>query len=215
MAFERLPERYVKDARGDLIPDRVQRNFEHLERRGSGRPAFVSALPANPRDGAEVYFQSTEMAALGVLWHLRYRSGASGSYKWEVISGNGMYDFTPAGEFTASTTYTALTTAGPIVKVPLAGDYLIDVQATMRSPSTAATSFMSYDIGGTGANDADALTLRQPDASNYNVRAQTIFTKPKTFATAGVNLTAKYRVDGGSAALFWQRWIRITPVRVG
>lgn len=33
MPGERLPERYVKDARGDLIPDRVQRNFEHLERR--------------------------------------------------------------------------------------------------------------------------------------------------------------------------------------
>ena len=51
MASERLPERYVKDARGDLIPDRVQRNFEHLERRNTRGPA-VFAGAVMPTAGA-------------------------------------------------------------------------------------------------------------------------------------------------------------------
>lgn len=179
----------------------------------ANEPDIVSALPGSPADGQQVFYQDAAMATAGVVWNLRYRAGG-GTYKWEFVGGNGLSAYVQASQTTASTTYTDLGTVGPSLTVPLAGDYTVDLQTTMRGSSGSQQQFHSYTIGGAAADDANALQFRQPD-SVINSRVAGSFTQPKTFATANTALVSKYRVDGGAAALFWQRWLRITPIRVG
>jgi hypothetical protein len=50
-------------------------------------PALVTVLPGSPFDGQEVFFNAD--STNGVIWHLRYRSPASGggTYGWEYVGG--------------------------------------------------------------------------------------------------------------------------------
>ena len=190
------------------------------------RPLFVTALPTAPSDGMEVYFQSTTtgtgggsttMEGAGVVWHLRYREAGASGKKWEVIAaprigdsiGNGTI---ATGESTASTTYTALTTAGPVVTLPLAGDYEVTLGFTGYNGNTSAVSSMSYDIGVTGAVDADAVQVGQSNAA-ANAYAAATKTRLKTGLTA-VTLTSKYKASAGTSA-FWNRYLVVRPTRVG
>lgn len=90
-----------------------------------GAGSLVSALPGSPVNGQEIYFQTAAMAAAGVVWHLRYRSAATGSYKWEFVGGREIVSSAGAsGTFTTANTSTFTSwTNGPSLTVPLAGDY--------------------------------------------------------------------------------------------
>jgi hypothetical protein len=48
---------------------------------------LVSTLPGSPVDGQEVYYQDSQMAAIGAVWHLRYRAASASIYKWELVGG--------------------------------------------------------------------------------------------------------------------------------
>lgn len=49
-------------------------------------PSYVTTLPGAPTDLQEVYFQTTAMAALGIVWHAKYRQGAG---KWDNVKCSG------------------------------------------------------------------------------------------------------------------------------
>ena len=120
-----------------------------------------------------------------------------------------------ASEGTAAThsTYQALTTAGPSITVPLVGDY--DVQTSSRIfPGTAGDGIHSYDIGGTGAVDADGhqLALAAGQAGMY---AQITRQRRKLAIAAATALVSKYRSIGNVACTFGERSLKVTPVRVG
>lgn len=184
-------------------------------REDAAQPDFVSALPGSPVDGQEVYFQDANMATAGVVWNLRYRAGG-GTYKWEFLGGPPLIAEVGFGgaESASSTSYTALTTAGPSIAVPLAGDYIVAIGADVQNNATAWSTYMSYDIGVTGAVDADGIRVRQPTGGGYEVAVSASVERRKNALAASTSLTAKYRVLGGSGT--WQRrWMRVTPVRCG
>lgn len=53
----------------------------------TSNPAKVTTLPTTGlTDGDEVYFQTTAMAALGIVWHAKYRQGAG---KWDNVKCSG------------------------------------------------------------------------------------------------------------------------------
>ena len=173
---------------------------------------IVSALPGSPFDGQEIYFQNAAMATDGIVWHLRYRSGG-GTYKWEFLGGPALYsEVTTAEALGSSGAYVALATAGPSAALPLAGDY--DVSIGFRADSTIALAdcCMSYDIGGTGAVDADAIKSYQ-NVSATPIAANVSRTRRKTGLTA-VTLTAKYKASATGGAMT-HRWMSVTPIRVG
>ena len=190
------------------------------------RPLFVTSLPAG-YDGQEVFFQSTTagtgggasdtMADVGAVYHLRYREAGASGKKWEVIGaprigasiGNGTI---ASGESTASTSYVALATAGPVVTLPLAGDYEVTLGFTGYNGNTGAVCTMSYDIGGTGAADADSTQLGQSNLA-ANAYATSTKTRVKTGLTA-ITLTSKYKASAGTAN-FWNRFLVVRPLRVG
>lgn len=182
------------------------RRLETLVRQLQGAiPTLVDALPASGYDGQEVYYVAD--ATNGVVWHLRYREAASGSYKWEVVGGPPLFAEVVTGETTTSTSYANLATTGPSVTVPLAGDYDVAVGAMMNN-SGANASAVSYAIGAAAAQDADGA---RHDGTNY---ASVCRVRRKAGLAASTALVAKYVVGGGTGD-FHRRWLSAAPVRVG
>lgn len=178
-----------------------------LNARIAAIPTLVSSLPVSPVDGQEIYYlvDSTN----GVVWHLRYRAASASTYKWEFVGGTDLFSQVATLETTASTTYVALTTPGPAVALPLAGDYNITLGMTARVAGDSVMR-MSYDIGGTGAVDADALEVRSDSTARYSASMR----EAKKTGLSAVTLTAKYASSGGTAS-FYFRSMRARPVRVG
>lgn len=191
-----------------------------------GAPTFETSLPSPAVDGQEIYYRAD--STNGRIWHLRYRNafnGGSATYPWEYIGGSALTASVKDGtitdsEGTTSTTYAALTTAGPTVTLPLAGDYEVTIGFTGYNGNTGAITTMSYDIGtpppgsGTAAVDADAVQNYQSSlASAVNIVSAGSRTRVKTGLSA-VALTAKYKVNAGTGS-YWNRFMIVRPIRVG
>lgn len=169
--------------------------------------AIVSSLPGSPADGDVCYYQNSDMATAGVVWQLRYRSGG-GTYKWEFIGGGPLSATIATSEATTSTSYTNLTTTGPSVTAPLAGDYklMISVRA---SNNNLDSIYMSYGIAGAGALDVDAISTFAGSNATLNLE----YTKVRT-AAASDAFVAKYKTASGTST-FLNRTIALLPFHVG
>lgn len=201
-----------------------------LYRNGSSwttiKPPLVSSLPGSPADGDEVYYVAD--ATNGVVWHLRYRSAASGSYKWEYVGGGPLQHYIATAENTTSTSYANLTTVGPQVTVPLAGDYDVEFGAAIiptqglgapgwGSPKQAS---MSYAKGATAAADTWSIGVLDPPEQGAGGGSGTIVQsqygqRRETGLAAAAAIIAKYKLVQGSTAQFARRSLKVTPVRVG
>jgi len=170
-----------------------------------------SSLGTGSFDGQLAYYLAD--GTNGVVWTFRYRSGSASGSKWEFVGGPGLYALVDAAESTVSTSYTNLTTTGPSVTVPLAGDYDVEVGALISHPTAAAyTGFMSYAIGATAASDANSV---QSISSGQFDAASTANCRRLGGIAASTAFVAKYRTQAGAdTATFTARWMRITPVRV-
>jgi len=173
-------------------------------------PARVTALPGSPFDGQEVYFQSAAMATEGVVWHLRYRAAASGSYKWEFLGGPPMSTEIVIVEGTTSVTLVDLSTPGPTVTVPLAGDYLISFGATVASAGPELP-WTTVKLGAAAVADAQGFPM-VVTAGNANTGSRT---ERVAAIAASAALKMMYRTTAGGAVNWDRRWITVTPVRVG
>ena len=144
-----------------------------------------------------------------MVWDLVYTS-ENNEMPWNVTGGPPLFNEVEANESTSSTSYVALTTPGPIVTVPLKGNYLVELGALeFQGGAGVNTNLMSYTIGATAASDLDATSSLDTTAAGSSVAR----TKRKTF-NAETKLTSMYRVTGGNGG-FMQRWMRVTPIRVG
>jgi microcystin-dependent protein len=168
-------------------------------------PPIVTALPVNPQFGEVVTYAAD--ATNGVYWNLQY--DASGTYPWKYIGGSPYVVSTFTGEGTTSTSYVDLT-SGPQIAIPLAGDFMVDIECSMASTSSAAGA-MSYAVGATGALDNDAI-WSQVSGPGYQNNGSSL--RRKTISTAGTILTAKYKSPTGASITFYNRIFNVTPVRV-
>lgn len=113
---------------------------------------------------------------------------------------------------TTSTTYTALTTAGPSVTVTTGTSALVWVGATMNNTTVGNYTLMSYAVTGSSsiaASDDRAFYRGQPDASiDLSAGLLTLITG----LTAGSNtFTALYRVTAGTGT-WYRRTIAVIPL---
>lgn len=174
------------------------------------KPTYETSLPTSPYDGQTIIYPAD--TTNGIMWTFRYRAASSSSYKWEFIGGSPLADEVTTQHGTTSTTYTTLTSAGPSITVPLAGDY--DVTITFAGTAGASNvCYMSYDIGATGAVDADAAYLQETTGGGGDT---TIRGRRKTFTSASTALVSKYKsTSSGATAVFRDRRMIVAPVRVG
>jgi hypothetical protein len=133
-----------------------------------------------------------------LLDNLRYVKDAVTSVFAEVTTAQG----------TSSETYTALTTAGPSITLPVAGNYLVEVGARIYGSGTGHWGWMSYDIGGTAAVDADGAAVQDSMVPGTSVTRSRVKT-----GLGAVTLTAKYKAGNAAWTLtFADRWIRATLI---
>lgn len=203
----RLALPYPTDADNVDVAGDIQALADRLDLIGT--PTYTTtSLPSSPADGDEIFFAAD--ATNGVIWHLRYRSGASGSYKWEFVGGPPLISEVATSESTTSTTYANLTTTGPTVTLPLAGDYIVDVNAAATHSLTTGHAYFSYAIGASAASDTDAAFIHVAVATGISAMYRQHL---KTGLTA-VALTSKYKTNSGTLTLE-KRCLSVRPVRVG
>lgn len=174
---------------------------------GPGEP--VTTLPGSPADGQQALLTDSTSAPT-YAWLFQWSATAS---KWLFIGGSPGFAEVTASEATASGTYAALGTAGPSFTVPRAGVYEVAIGFETVFATSAEQMFMSYDIGGTGAVDADASIA----ASGVSATAPNIVgmrARQKTIAAPATALVAKYKVGNAVSESFQKRWLRVTPVAV-
>lgn len=183
---------------------------------GATSATYVTSLPSSPVDGQEIYYAAD--ATNGVIWHLRYRSGSSSSYKWEFVGGPPMFsqDLPATSRSGSATSNTWLgTTSDPAVTVPLAGDYEVFHSARLSVSSGAATLYIGVKIGASEATNPGLLT-----SSSYESVGSATQTPMAhgviTAVAASTTLTQRYLEVGGSVTLYRDvARMRVTPVRVG
>ena len=171
----------------------------------------VTALPSAPTDGDEITFMDS-LTAPTYAWRLRYVSAKS-SNKWQFVGGSPATDAVTAAESITSATFGNLTTTGPSITLPVAGDYLVTITTEVYgNVNNVWLVEMSYAIGGTAATTSDAASF-WPEGGTGRIKSITR-TQLKQGLTA-VTLTAKYRADGVNGTVFQKRFMSVTPVAVG
>jgi len=197
----------------------------------SPKTTIFTALPTgltSADDGREIRFLAD--ASAGVIWHLRYRHFAAdgvtlnaSAYKWEWAGGSDIYSEVVTFE-AVGTAFAGFTTPGPSVTVPLAGDYMVRIQARAQMDSPNAAAIMSFTVGGTAASFGDGGRGVTPNSRNDQGEGLTTFPGPvmivgeskKTGLAAATALVSQGRREGVvSAGSIGNRRMWVRPVRVG
>lgn len=172
----------------------------------------VTALPGTPYDGQEIRFLAD--STNGVVWHLKYRAGSASAYKWEFLGGGRLTDNIVTQQGTNSAAYVGLATAGPSVTVPLAGDFLVEIGAQVDVGNIlGGVAAMSYDIGANAASDNDRIILGSVSSGTVQPGSLSRL-KRQNGILAAAALVAKYKSTAGTSN-FTNRWMAVTPIRVG
>jgi len=179
-----------------------------------GGQQLVSTMPScdATTDGKMVVFQTSAMAAAGLAWRFRCNSASASIYRWEFAGGEALRAEVDADETVpaATTSYVDLTTPGPSLAPPIAGEYVIEHGVRGYPWAVNQTLLASYDIGPADASDADAIWQDLPaNLGSVGSRART--------KALGRNMAVvmKYRHSSTAAqANFAKRWLSLTPVRV-
>lgn len=173
---------------------------------------LVTALPGSPVDGQEIYFQDAAMATDGVVWHLRYRVAAPGSFKWEFLGGSALHNLNGTSDSVTATTAVILPNT-PLITVPLAGDYRAEWGSQMRH--SAASQWIrtllfknSVSLGLDSAFLANSSGT--PLAVNTSIGAMTEITGLAASDVIGVGSN----VSAGTGTV-GPKYLRLTPKRVG
>ena len=181
-----------------------------------GVPAYVTSLPSSPANGQEVYYAAD--ASNGVIWHLRYRSAASGSYKWEFVGGSALFA-TTSGTTTTSGSLTSI--SSPSITVPLSGDYRITFgfQGALFGATNGGSARAEVRIDGTATGAPCKAGTEEnigADGARYTDADRTI--GPHTVvATKVVDIYGRVDGAGGTSgtAHFINQHLAVAPVRVG
>jgi len=171
---------------------------------------FLTALPAAPADGDQIYYQASSMAAAGIVWHLRYNSASASIYKWEFVGGSALTDRANGTVTTTSVAVPVALTGGPSVTIPLAGQYIITYGASLASTADYAVivpRLNTLAIAGIVEADYGLINGVAPLVS-----AET-FTAPITLAATGP-LALYYFIGSTGTATFLRRAVSAIPVRV-
>lgn len=176
----------------------------------TGLPPLVTTLPTSIAvQGMRVIYDT---GTAGVRWDLVYDISDGSTYPWLYVGGPPLHAEVATEQSTTSTSYAALSTAGPAVTLPLAGDYDVAGGAYLNNDTDTNGARMSFDIGASTATDADSFAYQF--GTGATIVASMAREVRKTALTA-VALTCKYKALVGGTAKFGSRWISATPVRVG
>lgn len=203
-----------------------------VEKRAQGIP-FVSSLPSTPFDGQEIHYLAN---ANGATWHLKYRAGEAGSYKWYFVGGSPLFDTDdePWQDVKTSAANNTWWVPGDGsdwgLTLPLAGDYEITMGANfqLRPAATAAHCWceMHGRISYNGVRD-DAVghviyAVNEQDTVDADyTSSSTDGTKTWKVTVAAANTAIepvwKHNTTSGTIGQAWMvsSFVSCRPIRVG
>ena len=153
------------------------------------------------------------MATAGAVWHLRYRSAATGSYKWEFVGGSRTaHSIDTAEARGAAGSFGDVATVGPSLVVPVAGTY--EVLYGCRSNADNANRNLAVEIAKNGTQVEYAYVAANDSTSDGASGASANVVVELTLA-ANDALKLRYYSGISTAPTFSNRRIRLLPVRVG
>jgi hypothetical protein len=174
-------------------------------------PPVVTALPGSPVDGQEIYYQAD--AAAGIYWHLRYRAGATGAYKWEFVGGSPLTDewLASEGSGVSANAWGGISANDPLVTVPLAGDY--DAQHSVGlTNSVNALISIGLKIGATepvgGTNNVNSFVTGGTWATLVQRRRLSAL-------AAATAISQRYFTNAAGTLTRSSAHLALTPFRVG
>jgi hypothetical protein len=178
-----------------------------------GTPPLVTALPGSPVDGQEVYY--LQDATKGTIWHLRYRAASASSYKWETVGdAPAMLSENVASGTRTSTGFGDLTgggAAGPLVTVPLAGEYEVSLSVDVQNNNAGAQVRAGVQFGAAAVAGDDIVEGAEDANAPVSVASVPFL---RTVAAAGTTVAVRYASSSGTAT-FQRRRLMVRPRRVG
>jgi hypothetical protein len=182
-------------------------------------PPIVTQLPSQATVGDQVIYAAD--ATNGVYWHLSY--DGLGTYPWKFIGGSALASTVLTEQSLGATavTYIDLSTVGPQITAPLAGDYKIEWGANaVINATVTVVSGMGIKFGSASAPaDANPGTrwvahIGQAAVSGGASRAGISNIDVATGVAASTLIKAQYYQNNGSTTSFGNRRLVVTPVRV-
>jgi hypothetical protein len=179
---------------------------------------LVTSLPTTgPSGGALVDGQECRYladATNGIVWNLKYKSSVS---KWLFIGGSSLSNRVDTNETKAvAAGYADITTVGPSVTVPLAGDYLVEWGMDAVIPANyAANTFASVELSVGGVLDVNTGLSYGPGPAGgvgNSAQANLAGARKMTFTAAQV-VKMQYNSTTTACNFRW-RWLKITPIQV-
>jgi len=162
-----------------------------------------------PNDGQVIRLQVD--ATNGIEWLLAYRAGSASPYKWEFIGGPDIWSYVDASEGSATTgAWMNLTTNGPQVLAPRAGDYLAMYGSRFSHSASGGSGYLASAVGDT-TGSVPAAFAGVPTAAGvltYGLRAIHLG------VAAGAAIKARYYNNTVGTGTWLQRWQTVQPIRV-
>jgi hypothetical protein len=169
-------------------------------------------LPDDPASGQDAYFVASD--AEGVVWHLKYRDDSASIYRWEWCGGselrNKVDELETYVDATPAAGYVNLPggTIGPDLVLPLAGDYIITMEALIDGAADGTLTSASVRVGADAAVFDDAI-------ANYADRYVSVSrTRRINGIAASTTIRMQYHKESASTAQFGHRLLAARPVRV-
>lgn len=201
---ESFPQDFWKAVIAKVALD--QEPIPYTQVQGLSRFAFGSGstLPTTPSEGQ---FFSLAVAA-GIVWNFRYNSLSPSTYKWEFIGGPPLIHEVATGEGTTNTFYSDLTTDGPTLTMPLAGEYLVNVSSRLGlTGATSDRSFVGLYVNG-ALNSETSIDLNTSWFGNLNL------VRRVTISAVGQVVKMRYKDVNGMTSTYSNRLLFVTPTRV-
>ena len=171
----------------------------------------VTALPASPLDGQEVYLQNAAMASLGIIWRMRYRTAV---VRWEFLGG-AKWRIRSTGPYTASAAgaWEALPT-GLVARftAPQAGTYRFLFGARFQvQVATATESYLGIALSNSPGSPIEYARQNTNSASGVVYNHQSMEADSNLAAGAIVTLVANTQGAAGNV-IFAVPWLQVEPV---
>ena len=171
---------------------------------------LVSSLPTGTVTSGSMCTYKAD-STNGIYWRLIYDE--SGEFPWKYIGGPPLYKEIATQQGTTSSSYAELATKGPELTIPaLKGDYYCHFGVDLWN--TTANCHARMGIGINGSSPSMEIDTNQNTGGGFGTAVCARLVKLPSVPASTVFL-AKYMQISGGEATFVNRWISITPVRVG
>lgn len=180
-----------------------------------GAPGYGTALPASPSDGDE-FVLVDDVDTPSFQWRFRYNAGSSSPYKWEFVGGAPLYDeLATSATISSGSTYADYNSGKPAVTVPVEGDYIAEFGATIGTTSaTAESTNVAVKVGASATDDANSVQFTDNVATTA-----ALFESParavRLLAVAASTVLKHQAKSVSGVSSQKNRWLKVTPIRVG